>query len=204
MNEPSPRQEDVVRPRSPEVIATLVDQHRRFLAFLERRVGNRAVAEEILQEAFVRSLDAASAIRDEESATAWFYRLLRRAVIDHWRRRGAERRALDRLALEPQEDVSAPDEELEEAVCACIGALVDTLKPEYAEAVRKVDLGGSSVIGYASESAITPSNAGVRLHRAREALRRRVAESCGTCATHGCMDCTCGGATTERSHGSTT
>jgi DNA-directed RNA polymerase specialized sigma24 family protein len=36
--------------------AVLLENHRRFLAFLERRVGDRAVAEDILQEAFVRNL----------------------------------------------------------------------------------------------------------------------------------------------------
>lgn len=192
MNEPTTFDvREASRPTSPEVIATLVEQHRRFLAFLERRVGNRVEAEEILQDAFVRSIDAAAAIRDQESATAWFYRLLRRAIVDHWRRRGVEQRALDRLAHEPHDDVATPDDELEHAVCACVGALLETLKPEYAEAVRKVDLGGATVVGYASESAITPNNAAVRLHRARETLRRRIAESCGTCATHGCVSCTC-------------
>jgi RNA polymerase sigma-70 factor (ECF subfamily) len=32
----------------------------------------------------------------------------------------------------------------------------------------------------------------VRLHRARQALKRELERSCGTCATHGCLDCTCG------------
>jgi RNA polymerase sigma-70 factor (ECF subfamily) len=31
----------------------------------------------------------------------------------------------------------------------------------------------------------------VRLHRARAALKTRLEQSCGTCATHGCLDCTC-------------
>jgi RNA polymerase sigma-70 factor (ECF subfamily) len=35
----------------PETIAVLVENHRRFLAFLERRVGSREVAEDILQDA---------------------------------------------------------------------------------------------------------------------------------------------------------
>jgi hypothetical protein len=45
---------------------------------------------------------------------------------------------------------------------------------------------------YAAEAGISSSNAGVRVFRAREALRRQVVLSCGTCATHGCFDCSCG------------
>jgi RNA polymerase sigma-70 factor (ECF subfamily) len=76
--------------------------------------------------------------------------------------------------------------------CACITALVNTLKPEYGTVLRRVDLDGLSVRGFAEEAGITPGNAGVRLHRAREALRRQLARSCGTCLTHGCLDCRCG------------
>lgn len=78
-------------------------------------------------------------------------------------------------------------------VCACVASLAETLKPEYASALRRVEVDGASLRTYAGEQGITPNNAGVRLHRARLALRRQVAKSCGTCATHGCLDCPCGG-----------
>jgi hypothetical protein len=81
--------------------------------------------------------------------------------------------------------------------CACITALVDTLKPEYAGALRRVDLDGLSVRRFAEETGITPGNAGVRLHRAREALRRQLARSCGACLAHGCLDCHCGEPATD-------
>ena len=178
--------------REPEVLRILLDNHARFLAFLERRVGSRDLAEDILQEAFVRSLDHTSSLRNPESATAWFYRVLRNAITDHFRRHDARDRALDGFAAESEVAVAGPDEELDAVICACVTALLDTLKPEYAAALRRVDLDGESVRGYAEETGITPGNAGVRLHRAREALRRQLARSCGTCLTHGCLDCRCG------------
>ena len=180
-------------PRTPEVLRILLDNHARFLGFLERRVGSRDEAEDILQEAFVRSVDRAGSLRDSESATAWFYRVLRNAVVDHYRREGTRSRAVERLAAETEASVMS-DEELDRMACACVTALVDTLKPEYGAALRRVDLEGQSVRGFAEEAGITPTNAGVRLHRAREALRRQLARSCGTCLEHGCLDCTCGGA----------
>jgi RNA polymerase sigma factor (sigma-70 family) len=174
---------------SPAVLRVLVANHGRFLAFLERRVDRRAVAEEILQEAFVRSLARAHTLRAEESAVAWFYRLLRNALIDHRRREDAERRGLAALGDEPTDETT--DVELVEAICACVASLVDTLKPEYAIALRRVELGGESVGAFARAEGITPGNAGVRMFRARQALRRRLEESCGTCAEHGCYACEC-------------
>jgi len=178
-------------PKAPDVLRVLVDNHARFLAFLERRVGSRDVAEDILQEAFVRSLGRVDSIRNPDSAGAWFYRLLRNAIADHFRRQEVRDWTLTRFSEEAGEEPVAADEELEAVVCGCVMDLVDTLKPEYAAAVQRVDVDGMSVRGYAEESGITPNYAGVRLHRAREALRRQVARVCGTRVAHGCFDCQC-------------
>ena len=83
---------------APDLTSRLVDNHREFLGFLERRLGDRALAEDILQDAFVKSLEKAGDVRDESSSIAWFYRMLRNAVIDHYRRRGTRDRALEALA----------------------------------------------------------------------------------------------------------
>ena len=53
-----------------EALAALVASHREFLTFVERRVRDRALAEEILQDALVKSLDKVSEIR--ESAIGWW------------------------------------------------------------------------------------------------------------------------------------
>ncbi len=178
------------RPRDPEVIAALVENHRAFLRFLERRVGRRDVAEDILQEAFARGLDTMATLRDGESAVPWFYRTLRNATIDYYRRTSAADRALGKFAeeLEKAEEPS-PDDRAE--VCRCVSRLAVTLKPEYAEALRRVEIDGVAVKDFAKERGISESNAAVRVFRARDALRRQVAVSCGTCATHGCVACTC-------------
>jgi len=175
---------------SAPLVEKLVSNHRQFLGFLERRIGNRADAEDILQDAFVKGIERAGSVRDGESVVAWFYRALRNAVIDHHRRRGAAGRAMDAFARELDDPVELPAE-IKETVCACVKSLSETLKPEYAHALRRIDVEGASVQAYAAEIGIEPNNAGVRVHRAREALRKRVTTSCGTCAEHGCLDCTC-------------
>ena len=172
-------------------IATLLANHRRFLDFLAARVGSREDAEEILQDAFVRGIQKSGEIRDDESAVAWFYRLLRNAVTDHYRRKDAGRRAMASYAREAPEADPGLDADLERAVCACVNDLIPVLKPEYAELIRRVDLGGGDVTSAADALGITPGNARVRLHRARTALRTELERSCRTCATHGCLDCTC-------------
>jgi RNA polymerase sigma factor (sigma-70 family) len=168
----------------------LVDNHRQFLAFLERRLGDRALAEDILQDAFVKSLQKEEDVRDETSSVAWFYRMLRNAIIDHYRRTGARNRALEGLARE-LEGAAEPPPELHDAICGCVTRLAATLKPEYEAAIRRIDVDGAPVQDFAAEAGITPNNASVRVFRAREALRKQVKVSCGTCAEHGCLECSC-------------
>ncbi len=178
-------------PASADVVAVLVENHRKFLAFLERRVGSREVAEDILQDAFVRGLASAAAVRDERSIVAWFYRTLRNALVDHWRKRAAEGRAVQSAALLAEDTVAGVDAELESTVCDCATSLLATLKPEFADALRSVDLSGQSVRAFAEHAGITPNNASVRLFRGRKALLEQLQRSCGTCAEHGCLDCDC-------------
>lgn len=172
----------------------LVANHRAFLGFLERRVGDRALAEDILQDAFVKSVEKADELRDESSAVAWFYRTLRNAVIDHYRRTSTRSKALEAFAREMDGAVEPPPE-IREAICGCVTQLAATLKPEYADALQKVDIDGMSMQQYSKAAAISPNNAAVRAFRAREALRKQVRASCGTCAEHGCVECTCQPAT---------
>src|SRR5678816_679713 len=102
---------------SPAAIQRLVDSHRQFLNFLEARVESRATAEDILQSAFVRGLERGAEVRDEESAVAWFYRVLRNAVIDHYRHRASTQRAMDGWGKEFIAH-EAPQADLQQAICA--------------------------------------------------------------------------------------
>ena len=172
------------------MIETLLENQRAFLRYLERRVGDRALAEDILQDSFAKVVARPELAPADESIVPWFYRTLRNAAIDQLRRRGAAGRAAEAFARELEAGL-IPGSEIEAEICACVTRLAGTLKPEYAAALQAIDVRGTPVKDFAVEQGRAASNAGVRVFRAREALKRRVMESCGTCAEHGCVDCTC-------------
>jgi RNA polymerase sigma factor (sigma-70 family) len=171
-------------------IDALLDQRRQFLRFLERRVSSPSLAEDILQNAYLRALEHSSAIRKDESSTAWFYRVLRNAVIDHYRHRQVEDRVFNQWAAELETEV-APNDLTHNLVCQCIARALPSLTPAYAQILGEVDLAESSLAAFASAHNITQQNATVRIHRARKALRQRLTETCGACSAHGCLDCNC-------------
>ena len=169
---------------------SLLDLRRQFLGFVQRRVHDPAAAEDILQTAYLRALDREGDLREGDSAVAWFYRILRNAIIDQYRRRSTEGAALERWARELEGETSA-EPALEATACACIAGAIETMSPSYASVLREVDLRERTLASYAEAERITAGNAAVRAHRARAALRKQLIRCCGSCATHGCLDCTC-------------
>jgi RNA polymerase sigma-70 factor (ECF subfamily) len=180
-----------VPPEGSLALGELLARRRELVGFVRSRVESDTVAEEIVQAAFLRGVEHAQDVRDEESSVAWFYRLLRNAIVDHYRRRDAKARALERVAAErpsSPEQVAADDRA---RACACVRDLARSLKPEYASILEQVDVEERSVSEVAVAEGLTANNATVRLHRARKALRERVMATCRACAEHGCVDCTC-------------
>ena len=171
-----------------ETITGLAGMHNRFLQFLRGRVGDAATAEDILQAAYVRAIQHGGELREAESSVAWFYRILRNAVVDHYRRNAVHTKVMDQLLAGWKEDY---EPELRAETCACIQEVIRGLKPEYREAIEHVDLVGESVESFARALKTTSNNVSVRLHRARKAVAKKLTAVCGTCATHKCIDCTC-------------
>jgi RNA polymerase sigma-70 factor, ECF subfamily len=175
---------------SPAALAQLLDRRQAFVGFVEKHVGSHELAEDIVQAAFVRGLERGDELQKDESVVAWFYRILRNAVIDAYRKNAATERALEsfRRELPPNAVVEEP---IRNQICQCVGPLMDSLKPEYKAALDLVDLKDGTLRELATEQGITENNAAVRVHRARRALLKQVRKTCGSCSEHGCVDCRC-------------
>lgn len=172
-----------------EPLNDILEKRAQFLAFLKARLKSEDLAEEVLQAAYLKSLEKSADLKDGESIVAWFYRILRNAIVDHYRKAKVHKKA---LAATAKAEPAVDDAQLQKTVCKCVSALVPTLKPEFAEVLWKADLEGAPVREVAVRIGLTANNASVRLHRARKALRDQVIQVCGSCADHGCVDCSCG------------
>ena len=81
--------------------------------------------------------------------------------------------------------------ELDEAVCSCLYKLLPTLNPDYADIVWRADILGEPRDRIAVGLGLTLNNVSVRIHRGRQALKKRLEEMCLTCPVHGFLDCRC-------------
>lgn len=170
------------------ILDQITAHHSEFLRFIAARIGEPAAAEDILQSAYLKALEHGAQLRDEESVVAWFYRILRNAIIDHYRKGSAQSKAHELFGAEAP---TSYEVELEQEICACVGDIIGDLKTEYREAIEHVDLAGESVESFAKLRNITANNVSVRLHRARNTVAKRLIQVCGVCSEHKCLDCTC-------------
>lgn len=170
----------------------LVESRRQMLSFLQRRPGSSEAAEDVLQAFMLRAIERSSQLRDVRTVRGWLSRILATTIVDHQRR--SARRRQQESVMNPNDleaiEIEA-DEELDEAVCNCLYKLLPTLKPEYAEVIWRIDLLGESRERVAASLGVTLNNVTVRLHRGRQALKKRLEEMCLTCPVHGFLDCGC-------------
>lgn len=180
------------KPADAAVRQAVLEAREEILHFLHRRLGDRNIAEEVLQYFSLRAIERASELRDVRSVRGWLSRILANAIIDHQRHAIKRRRrevTIEQVAT--QIVATAPDREVDEAVCNCLHKLLPTLKPEYAEIIWRADLLGEPRDRIAASLGTTLNNVTVRLYRGRQALRKRLEEMCVTCPVHGFLYCRC-------------
>lgn len=170
----------------------LMESREELLTFLRRRLGSREEAEEVLQRFSLRAIERASDLRDTRTVRGWLGRILASTIVDFQRRAARSRRR--EIALEHANNDSLavePDVELDAAICNCLYKLLPTLKPEYSEVIWRADILGEPRDRIAASLGTTLNNVSVRIHRGRQALKKRLEEMCLTCPVHGFLDCRC-------------
>ena len=111
--------------------------------FVFRFVRDRALAEDLAQEGFLRVYQRLSTYDPERKFSSWFFQVLRNITIDHLRvnrlptasldelaEEGNERAAVDRQQGASPEDVAGQGE-----LASAVSAALARLRPEYREVV---------------------------------------------------------------------
>lgn len=79
-----------------EAFAALYARHKGGLfRFIVRSIKDRAAAEELFQEVWMKLIDARSRYEPQAKFSTFLYTIAHNRVIDHWRRRGLELVSLD-------------------------------------------------------------------------------------------------------------
>src|SRR5690349_303708 len=92
-------------------VHVLLENHRLFLRFLEKKLVDRVLARDILQEAFARALEP-EFLPGVEGVAFWFYRSVRNAVVHALMKEPARNHVLELFAREIENRDSTAGREL--------------------------------------------------------------------------------------------
>ncbi len=143
-------------------------------SFLLQRVSDHQVAEDLLQDTFLRIHNKLNDIEDEQRITAWVFQIARNLIIDHYRSKA-------RLAAAMLQDLETPTEEednLNEKVEGWLPTMIAQLPDSYREAVELYELKGMPQQQIADTLGISLSSAKSRVQRGREKLKTLLFDCC--------------------------
>jgi RNA polymerase sigma-70 factor (ECF subfamily) len=153
---------------------TLYARHRGALyRFVLRSLKDRAVAEELFQEAWIRVIEARGRYAPSARFSTWLYTIAHNLLVDHWRRKGL---TLVELTDEhASADNPAKQAEARESAARFLQVL-EALPPAQREAFLLHEEAGMSVTEIAAATGTNEEAAKSRLRYAVAKLRAAVDE----------------------------
>lgn len=165
---PLPQGPDVSAHRTAQEIA--LDELEGVYAFLVRRVGNRADAEDLTQQVALKAVPRLDPAASPHSIRGYLFQVARTELAEHW----ASRFWLPQLALD--EDVFAGPEEIDEthdsSAVELAKRILGALPENYARVLELRFLRNYSAREVAREMGTTPGNVRIMQLRALRAAAR--------------------------------
>lgn len=141
--------------------------------FIRRRIPEEPVAEDILQDVFLKIHTHIDTLHDREKLPAWVYQIARNAVYDYYRAR--------RVDPMPEEMPYLPDDPFDDVVAElapCVRGMVESLPHPYRQALILTEYEGMSQKELGERLGLSFSGAKSRVQRAREKVKQMLLDCC--------------------------
>lgn len=141
-----------------------------------RLVRDRALAEDLAQDAFVRAFARLKTFDPTRRFSSWFFQVLHNVAVDHLRRRRLETVSLEQLQSDgypgPAAAPSAsPDAEAErQSLAAALSEALARIRPDYREAIVLKYQQGLAIEEIAGILQLPEGTVKTHLHRGRKEL----------------------------------
>lgn len=144
-------------------------------SYLRRRVSDATLAEDLLQETFVKALTSKRAGRQIHNLSGWLFATARTTLVDHYRAIGYPTQELD-------EDMPGPEQtedlRLHAEVASCLRMFITELPPLYRDILVATDLDGETMRSIAEKQAVSVSAIKSRAARGRAMLKKKLLACC--------------------------
>ena len=136
------------------------------------RLGNRADADDLLQELFLRAIRQGDRFCSVTNARAWLFTVARNALADRLR--------VQRTLVALPADLAAPAESTAavDALSACLPRAIAELSADDRDVIEHCDLGCMTLAAFATLKGLSVPGAKSRIQRARKRLRAHLTIAC--------------------------
>jgi RNA polymerase sigma-70 factor (ECF subfamily) len=144
------------------------------LRFVLKRVRDRALAEDIVHDVFIKAYTHRDDLKDLGKLRPWLYQITRNALADYYRSQKPVEPLSDDLISENDGEVNRAEQEL----ARCLLPLLDELPTEYRHALTLAEFEGVTQREIAAREGLSLSGAKSRVQRARKMLREVLLQCC--------------------------
>ncbi|HNW89861.1 MAG TPA: RNA polymerase sigma factor SigZ [Bacteroidales bacterium] len=143
--------------------------------FIWSKIPDKADAEDLLQEVFLKIHSNIDTLKDETKVKSWIYQITRNLITDYYRR---PKRTGQMSEQHPEtEQESQSDEFMDEALNDMI-SMMDQLSDEQCKALCMTEIDGLSQLEYAQKVGISYTAAKSRIQRSRKLLKDMLMNCC--------------------------
>ena len=163
-----------------ELLEIYDDYYDRLKKFIRRLVKDEWVAEDLVQETFIRVKKNMDTVRNPSKLSSWVFRIAYNLCLDHFKSRKKDESESGNVESLPNPFMEMPvQKELEQLqMGACVQEQIDLLPEPQRIVLILYDLLGFHHDEIADILDITKENAKVRLHRARKGLKSILEQKC--------------------------
>ena len=140
--------------------------------YIKSKVKNKHLAEDILQDVFIKINDNLQSLKDEQKLKSWIFSIARNSIMDHYRK---NKHFIDISELELPEETK---ENVSECYYKCLTPFINSLDNKYKEALLHTELGTMSQKDYAEEIGISYSGVKSRVQRAKLQIKESFVSCC--------------------------
>lgn len=147
--------------------------HNKLSVFIKTRVAND-VAEDILQEVFVKIHTRIDSLKENAKLESWLYQITRNAVIDYYR---SKRPTVD-LPDWIKQTQSDEGEIIRQELSSCLAPMIEQLPEKYRVAINLSEIEGKTQREVAELVNTSLSGAKSRVQRGRALLKSMLYDCC--------------------------
>jgi RNA polymerase sigma-70 factor (ECF subfamily) len=143
-------------------------------SFISRRVKDISVAEDILQDVFVKIHSNIDNLKDEQKIKGWLFRIAKNCIIDYYRKK-----IIDSKELKDSYDYEMSEvNDAEQEIASGLLDMIKELPPIYSEALLLTEFEGIKQTELAKKIGLSASAAKNRVQRARQMIKDDLMKCC--------------------------